>query len=275
MRRLPSNPVRLALALGLAAAMHGQSAPPGAPEPVPSVAKGQVESQNPAPPADAQLLDRVVAVVNNQAILWSDVDLELRLAVLDPAQTGLGVLTPRRALEQLIERALIQQQIRSQEAQADEPAQAELDQRLSELRRELPACVHANCATPEGWRAFLAAHGLTPERVERRLRDRSQILRFIEQRFRQGIQIAPQEIETFYLRTLLPQYAPGETIPPLAEVSQRIEEVLLEREVNVLFDDWLNNLRKQGDVEILDPDLEGPAAPPPSPAPAMGKEVRP
>jgi hypothetical protein len=28
--------------------------------------------------------------------------------------------------------------------------------------------------------------------------------------------------------------------------------------VNVLFDDWLQNLRKQGDVEVLDPSLETP-----------------
>ena len=36
-------------------------------------------------PASPAVLDRVVAVVNNQAILASDVDDEMRLAVLDPA----------------------------------------------------------------------------------------------------------------------------------------------------------------------------------------------
>ena len=45
-------------------------------------------AQNPAQvaqPANAVVLDRVVAVVNNQAILASDVNDEIRLAVLDPA----------------------------------------------------------------------------------------------------------------------------------------------------------------------------------------------
>ncbi len=28
--------------------------------------------------------------------------------------------------------------------------------------------------------------------------------------------------------------------------------------MNVLFDDWLKNLRKQGDIEVLDPALETP-----------------
>ncbi|MGB9407137.1 MAG: peptidylprolyl isomerase [Terracidiphilus sp.] len=218
-------------------------------------------AQNPAQvaqPANAVVLDRVVAVVNNQAILASDLNDEMRLAVLDPGQAGLGVLTPKRALEQLISRALIQQQIRQEDAQAAEPSQAEVDARLAEIRKELPACVRLNCASEAGWKVFLATHGLTPERVETYLRFRVQILRFIELRFRQGIRINPEEIETYYRQTLLPQYAPGEPIPPLDKVAPRIEEILLERQVNVLFDDWLRNLRKQGDVEVLDPALEAP-----------------
>jgi hypothetical protein len=210
--------------------------------------------------ANAVVLDHVVAVVNNQTILASDVDDEMRLAVLDPGRGGLGVLTPQRALDQLISRTLIQQQIHEEDAQAAEPAQAEVDARLTEIRKELPACVHQNCASDAGWKAFLEAHGLKPERVESYLRYRVQILHFIEQRFRQGIRISPEEIDTYYRETLLPQYAPGDVIPSLDKVSARIEEILLERQVNVLFDDWLANLRRQGEVEVLDPAFEAPIA---------------
>jgi hypothetical protein len=213
-----------------------------------------------AVPPNAVVLDRVVAVVNNQAILSSDLDDELRLAVLDPSRAGLGVFTRQRALEQLIGRALIQQQMRQEDEQAMEPPQAEIDARISELRKELPACVRQNCASAEGWKAFLTANGLTPERVQFSVRHRLQILRFIEQRFRQGILISPEEIATYYHDTLLPQYAAGDAIPPLEKVSPRIQEILLQRQVNALFDDWLKNLRKQGDVEVLDPSLETPEA---------------
>ena len=206
--------------------------------------------------ANAVVLDHVVAVVNDQTILASDVDDEMRLAVLDPGEAGLGILTPQRALDQLISRALIQQQIRQEDAVAMEPVQAEVDARLAEIRKDLPACIHQNCATAAGWKAFLALHGLTPERVESYLRYRVQILHFIEQRFRQGIQISPDEIEKYYRETLLPQYAPGDEIPALDKVSSRIEEILLERQVNVLFDGWLANLRKQGEVEVIDPAFE-------------------
>ncbi len=168
------------------------------------------------------------------------------------------MLTPRRALEQLISRALIQQQIHEEDVQATEPSQAEVNARLSEIRREIPACVRQNCATEAGWKAFLAAHDLTAQRVESYLRYRLQILRFVELRFRQGISISTEEIAAYYKDTLLPQYAPGEPAPPLERVSSRIQEILLQRKVNALFDDWLKNLRQQGEVEVLDPALQTP-----------------
>jgi len=211
-------------------------------------------------------LDHVVAVVNNHAILASDLDDEIRLSVLDPNTVPQIELTRQQALDQLISRTLIQQQISEQDAQAFEPSEAEVNARLHEIRAELPNCVRQNCASDAGWKAFLATHGLTEERVEAYLRYRLEILRFIEMRFRQGIQISPQQINLYYHETLAPQYAPGETVPPLDEVAPRIQEILLQQQVNVLFDNWLTNLRQQGDVEVLDSDLIPQSTPQPAPA---------
>jgi len=211
-----------------------------------------VWAQNAAP----VVLDRVVAVVNKHAILESDLDEEIRLSVLDETQGGEGPLTPRHALEQLISRTLVEQQIRQEDAEAAQPSQAEVNARVEELRRELPACVRRNCASEAGWKAFLAANGLTAQRVEAYMRYRLEILRFIERRFRPGIRISREEVETYYRDTLRPQYGEGGTPPSLQTVAPRIEEILLEQRVNALFDQWLDNLRQQGDVEVLDPSLE-------------------
>jgi hypothetical protein len=213
------------------------------------------------------MLDRTVAVVNKHVILLSDLEDEIRLSVLDQNRLGQGALTPRRALEQLISRTLIEQQIRQEDLQAIEPSQEEVNARLQEIRKQLPACVRQNCASETGWKAFLAAHGLTPQRVQAYLRYRLEILSFIEERFRQGIQISPQQIETYYRDVLLPQYAPGEAVPPLDQVAARIQEILLQQQVNVLFDNWLANLREQGDVEVLDPEFAPQLAPQRAPAP--------
>jgi len=64
-----------------------------------------------------------------------------------------------------------------------------------------------------------AHHG----RVDAYLRYRLEILRFIELRFRQDIRISPQEIAAYYNGTLVPQYAPGESVPSLDKVSPRMK----------------------------------------------------
>jgi len=212
------------------------------------------------------VLDRAVAVVNKHVILASDLDDEIRLSVLDPNTVPQVEVTRQQAVDQLISRALIEQQIRQQDMQAIEPSLQEVNARLHEIRAELPICVRQNCASDSGWKAFLAAHGLTEGRVEAYLRYRLEILRFIEQRFRQGIQISPQQIDLYYRETLVPQFVSGEAIPPLEQVAPRIQEILLQQQVNVLFDAWLTNLRQQGDVEVLDPELAPQSTPQSGPA---------
>lgn len=204
------------------------------------------------------VLDDVVAVVNQHAILSSDVDDEMRMAVLDPGQHSAARLTRQRALELLISRSLIEQQIRSEDLQTVEPGPEQIDARVDEMRRRLPACVHNGCASDEQWRQALAAHGLTPERVRAYVRRRLEVLIFIEKRFRQGIHIDASEVDNYYRKDFVPQFGAEETPPPLSEVAARIEEILLERRVSALFDDWLTNLRKQGDVEVLDSALAAP-----------------
>jgi peptidyl-prolyl cis-trans isomerase SurA len=229
----------------------------------PSRAQSPSQANAPESPTASStiVLDHVVAVVNRQVILSSDLDDEIRLSILEPDRDG--ELTPQQALEQLISRTLIEQQIREQDFQAVDPTQQEVDARVAQLRKQLPVCVRENCVSAEGWDEFLAANGLSEPRVESYLRYRLEILNFIEQRFRQGIQISQQQIETYYHETLLPQYPAGETAPPLDQVSSRIQEILLEQQVNVLFDNWLTNLRQQGDVEVLDsalaPAIQSPA----------------
>jgi hypothetical protein len=207
--------------------------------------------------ASPVLVDRVIAVVNNSAILASDVDREMRLSVLEP-NSGKETPDAKSALDRLISRTLIQQQIRREEAQAAAPKEKDVEARIAELRAQLPACIRLNCATAEGWARFLTTQGLTGKEVDDYIQQRLEFLAFIENRFQQGIRIAPEEVEDYYKKTLVPEYAKGQTPPPLQNVSQRIEEILLQEHVNSMFDAWLVNLRKQGDVEILDPALETP-----------------
>lgn len=197
-------------------------------------------------------LDSVLAVVNNQVILASDLELDIRIYHLLPVGRA-GDNTPAKALERLTTRALIEQQIVQEDPQGLVIAPKELQDSITELKQSLPGCKRADCSTDAGWRAYLLTLGLTPARVSEYWQHRMAVLRFIELRFRSGIRILPEEIQTYYSDVLVPKYPSPKDAPNLDRISQRIQEILLQQKVNVLLSDWLKSLQDQGQVEILDP----------------------
>jgi peptidyl-prolyl cis-trans isomerase SurA len=208
----------------------------------------------PAPiPKDAVVLDHVVAVINGSVILQSDVDDELRYAALQPFSIGSVRNTPQRALQRLIDRDLILQQMKVA-APVSPPTPEEVQQRLAELRALIPECAQYHCETDAGWQTFLTAKGMTVTEVERRWTQRMLILSFIQSRFGAGVHITPAEIETYYKQTLLPLFqAKAVKPPPLATVSARVQEILLQQRVSSLLLEWLQSLKSEGSVSILDP----------------------
>ncbi|MGA9607897.1 MAG: hypothetical protein WBR21_12870, partial [Rouxiella badensis] len=180
------------------------------------------------------MLDHVVAVINRSVILQSDVDEELRYAALQPFAINSERNTPQRALQRLIDRDLILQQMKVA-APIVPPTPQELQQRIMQLRALIPECSQYHCETGAGWRNFLALKGLTEPEVEKRWKQRMEILSFIESRFAAGVHITPDEIDRYYKQTLLPQFQEKAVKPPpLSAVSSRIQEILLQQRVSSL-----------------------------------------
>jgi peptidyl-prolyl cis-trans isomerase SurA len=196
------------------------------------------------------VLDHVVAVINGSVILESDVQEEMRLAVLQPFSDS-GRNTPKKALQRLIDRDLILQQMRAAE-ELTPPSPEEIQQRVNELRSLLPECTQYHCETDAGWQAFLQAKGLTEKELEAHWKRRMMILSFIQSRFGSGVRITPAEIADYYHKVLVPQLQ-GKTPPLLQNVSSRIEEILLQQRVSSLLLEWLQSLKSEGSVSILDP----------------------
>ena len=196
------------------------------------------------------LLDRVIAIVNGDIILESDVDEEKRFEAIQPFRDPTLDFSRDRIVQRLIDRTLIAQQA------ALEPetpiTDVELDAELVQLRQEIPACKENYCKTDAGWQKYLADHGFTVEEFRGRWRQRMELLRFIEVRFRSGIRISDDEIKQYYEKTLVPEYAKQKVAPPpVTTVSKRVEEVLLQQQVGGLLLDWLKTLRAQGNVRLI------------------------
>jgi hypothetical protein len=214
-------------------------------------------------------LDRAVAVINGEVILASDVREQQHFAVFELVAVPNGEFTPMQAMQQLVNRTLLLQQMAEQHL-VTPPSDEAVDKQIEQLRGHLPGCAEQHCETEEGWRRFLAAHGYTPEEFHRRWKERMEILSFIEVRFRTGIRIAKPEIEHYYRNTFVPQFEARKVkAPPLEVVAPRIDEVLLEQHVNVLLGDYLRSLKDAGNVQILDPAYNGlgsQSSPPPATA---------
>jgi peptidyl-prolyl cis-trans isomerase SurA len=240
----------LAFLVLMSAAAWGQQTS-AAPAPA---AKSPVTPMPTAPiPKGAVVLDRVVAVINGSVILQSDVNEEMRYAVLQPFSIDSTRNTPQRALQRLIDRDLILQQMQTAET-VTPPSPEEVQQRLTELRGVIPDCARYHCQTDAGWQDFLSAKGLTEKEVQAHWSQRLLILSFIQSRFGSGVRITPAEIADYYNKTLVPQFHDKPVKPPaLAAVSSRIEEILLQQRVSSLLLEWLQSLKSEGSVSILDP----------------------
>ncbi|HEY2001750.1 MAG TPA: hypothetical protein VGG80_05495, partial [Acidobacteriaceae bacterium] len=189
------------------------------------------------------LLDSAVAVINGEVILASDVREQQRFAVFEPLSAPRGEFTAMEAMQQIVNRTLLLDQMQEQEL-APPPADSKVDEQLAYLREHLPACARQSCETEAGWQRFLAAHGFTAAELHTHWKQRMQILDFVGVRFRTGIRITKPEIETYYKQTLVPEFEARKLkAPPLVQVSDRIEEVLLQQHVNVLLNDYLRSLK--------------------------------
>ena len=152
-----------------------------------------------------ETIDRVIAIVNGDLILESDVDEERRFAAFQPLTQPTGAFTREQAIERLISRTLILQQAKLQQGT---PIKAvDVETQIATLRKDIPACKQYHCETDEGWSKFLAAQGFTAAELQTRWAERMEVLAYIENRFRMGIRISPEEIKAYYEKSLLPQYA--------------------------------------------------------------------
>ncbi|MDE3105597.1 MAG: peptidylprolyl isomerase [Acidobacteriota bacterium] len=200
-------------------------------------------------------LDRIVAIVNGDLILASDLDQEQRMMAFRPLREGTEELDRTRMLDRLIDRRLILQQEKLQPE--DDVSDASVRQELTALRQEIPACKVYHCETEAGWQRFVADQGLTLAQLTALWRQRMQVLQFVDQHFRLGIHITEDETQAYYTQTLVPAYRrQGMTPPRLSAVTPQINELLLQQRVSALLDDWLKSLRAQGTVRVM-PDAGG------------------
>lgn len=218
-----------------------------------AAAAAATQKKQSAPPEDKPVvLDSVVAIINGDVLLQSDVDQERRFEALELLPPGQD--TDAHAADRLISRTLILQQMKEEDQAAPKIAQADLDRVIGELKKQLPGCLPNKCESEAGWTAYLAKLGLTPEGVRARWRQRLVILDYLNVRFRIGIRIPTAQQRDYYEKNLVPEFTARHEKPPsFKSLAPRIKEVLLQQQVSKQIDQWETTLRQEGSVQILVP----------------------
>lgn len=199
--------------------------------------------QAPGRDAALELEDRIVAVVDEDPILLSDVERALRLGLVDPPQPG---ETPdavsRRALEELI-----QQRLRFHEVDRVgllEVPVAEIEAQVEEIRSRFP--------NEAAYQQRLREQSLTEAGLKQLVARQLAILAYIERRLGSRVFVSADDIRQYYEEEMVPALAAkGETVPPLEQVREQVRAVLREQRLNEEVVRWTADLERAADVVNL------------------------
>lgn len=188
--------------------------------------------------AELRVVDRLVAVVDDDPIFLSDVDRLLALGLADAAD---GDLEERRrhALDRLIEERLRLHEVERYEIGT--VRDAEVDTQMAALAETLGGDAALD--------HLLAAQSMDREALRSLLRRQLRILAYVEERLAPRVVVSDADIQAYYDDTLRREMEErGSVLPPLGDVRGAIRAVLRERALNREIEAWTDDLRGRADV---------------------------
>jgi hypothetical protein len=185
-----------------------------------------------------EVIDRIVARVENDVILLSDVRqlAEYQIFVDGKAESD----------EQILERLIDQWIVRTEAAAArfPQPSDQDVQRSLARLKRSF--------SSPEAFEERKKQSGLTDEEILRQLKSQLYLSNYLDSRFRASIQIDDNAIAEFYQDRVVPRAeSRGQTPPTLEAAHDFIQEALVQRAINEQADKWLKESRSRVRVENL------------------------
>ena len=175
----------------------------------------------------AQVVDRVLVVVDGRLVTLSDVRASTTLGLVDASGT-------EQATDRWVERLLVLQEV--DRFAPPEPPAAAVDAQMAELRARRPL-------TPEA----LARLGVDEDWVRRWVRDDLRIQSYTEQRFSGSLEPGGEEIENYFRQHPAEFVRDGQPLPD-AEAQALARERLMGSRRRALLADWLDGLKRRASI---------------------------
>lgn len=232
---IPSRVQRAALAgLWLVAGL-GLAAPPAS-RPAP---KGAAAVDRAPAKVTPVLKDRIVAVVDEDPILYSDI----------ARDAGLG-LVPRKpgesddAFDRRVLSLLIEQRLRFHEIDRFGFVQVPVDQVAHNLEE-----IRARFASPAAYQQRLKELGLTENGLRQLVTRQLMVLTYVDERLGPRVFVNLDDIKAYYRDVLSPALVKEhQPVPPVDDVRETIRQVLHEQRLNEEIDRWTDELRNKATV---------------------------
>jgi peptidyl-prolyl cis-trans isomerase SurA len=189
---------------------------------------------------DAALLDRIVAVVDDDPILESDLDRVIGLGLVQRQDDESERAFRRRALDRLVEEALRFHEIDRFGFSEIQLEDVELAYREIESRYE----------NEDEFLRVLEALSMTPEELRQLVARQLMVLTYVDERLGPRVFVSSDDIEAYYVDTLVPELESRQaSVPDLDEVREQIREVVKQQRLDEELERWTEELRQEADIE--------------------------
>lgn len=193
-----------------------------------AVMRGQATAQ--------EVVDRIVARVENDVILLSDV------RTLSRYQQFLDGKSESDA--QILDRLIDQWIVRTEAdvSRSPHPSEEDIDRSLGRVR--------SSFASEEEYEARRKQAGLTEQNVRAMVSSQLYLSNYLDSRFRPAVQVDPKQVEDFYQNAIVPRAkARGQEPPSLDVARDSIQEALVQNGINQQAEQWLKESRLRLHVE--------------------------
>jgi hypothetical protein len=191
------------------------------------------------PSPRAEVIDRIAVTLDNQIIAESEVAREIRLiAFLNGDPLDFSPEARRKAADRLVEQKLIRREIEL--GRYLEPSKEEVAAMMKQIQAQ-------KFRGPEDYRQALDKYDVSESDLNAHLLWQLTLLRFIDARFRPGVQVSDEEIRAYFdreQRKLEGTADPGKQ-PRFEDFRDQIAETLINQFVDQQLDDWMAAARKR------------------------------
>lgn len=188
--------------------------------------------------AGQEIVDRIVARVEDGVILWSDVRALSRYQEFLDGKPE----TDAQILDRLIDQWIVRTE--AGVSRSPQPSEADIDRSLSRLR--------SSFNSEQEYETRKKQAGLKDQEIRAMAAAQLYLSNYLDSRFRPAVQIDPKAIEDFYQNAVVPRAKARGQEPPTLEASRDyIQEALVQSGINEQAEKWLKESRLRLHIEKL------------------------